>query len=175
MVDRISFSGLEPSLEQIANHHATVEEAIFEYFSLPSDKALARYTGVRLDEARGACLDEMSQMSAFAALSSIEAIMQMDYLERAYERRRDTLSRSMRALYQEKGARVSLEYDLVPRWREHTAIPTRIFSDLVGALQYRHWLAHGRYWTPKFGRKYDFYAVYELGVLLMEAMTGVPE
>lgn len=175
MADRISFSGLEQSLEQIANHYATVEEAVFEYFSLPSDKTLARYAGVTLVEARGACLDEMNQMSAFAALSSIEASMQMDYLVRTSKRRRDDLSRSMWALHQEKGSRVNLERDLIPRWREHTTIPKRIFSELVSVLQYRHWLAHGRWWTPKFGRTYDFYTVYEIGVLLMEVMAGVPK
>lgn len=172
MADRISFSGLAQSLEQIANHRATVEEAIFEYFLCPSDKLLARYTGMKVDEARRACQDDMNQMSAFAVLSSIEASMQMDYLRRGRDRRRDNLSRSMRALYRERGPRVNLERDLIPLWREHTSIPNRVFSDLVSALQYRHWLAHGRWWRPKFGREYDFFTVYTIGVLLMEGMAG---
>jgi hypothetical protein len=36
-----------------------------------------------------------------------------------------------------------------------------LIDDLIGAFGYRNWLAHGRYWIPKLGRKYDYESVYK--------------
>jgi hypothetical protein len=33
---------------------------------------------------------------------------------------------------------------------------------LRGALNFRHWIAHGRYWEPKLGRAYGFADIYNL-------------
>ena len=38
----------------------------------------------------------------------------------------------------------------------------KLIGDLRGAFRFRHWLAHGRYWNPKLGQKYDFVSVYSL-------------
>jgi len=39
---------------------------------------------------------------------------------------------------------------------------SKLINALQGAFKYRHWLAHGRYWVPKYGQKYDFDSVYVL-------------
>lgn len=38
--------------------------------------------------------------------------------------------------------------------------PNQIIGDVKRAFKYRHWLAHGRYWTPKLGQGYNYAAVY---------------
>jgi hypothetical protein len=37
-----------------------------------------------------------------------------------------------------------------------------LIGELRGAFRFRHWLAHGRYWTPKLGRRYNYEDVYAL-------------
>jgi len=37
-----------------------------------------------------------------------------------------------------------------------------MIGELRGAFKFRHWLAHGSYWPPKLGRRYDFTFVYSL-------------
>jgi len=35
----------------------------------------------------------------------------------------------------------------------------QIISEYISVLNYRHWLAHGRYWVPKLGRNFDLMTV----------------
>jgi hypothetical protein len=37
-----------------------------------------------------------------------------------------------------------------------------LIGELRSAFKFRNWLAHGRYWTPKLGRNYDFESLYLL-------------
>jgi hypothetical protein len=48
------------------------------------------------------------------------------------------------------------------------SVSDKVIGDLKGAFKYRHWLAHGRYWEPKLGQKYDYYSVY----ILAESIFG---
>ncbi len=56
-------------------------------------------------------LDEAGAASSLVVLASIEAAFQVDYLQRCYKKYRDQLSRSLRELYQTRGAKVSLLRD----------------------------------------------------------------
>ena len=97
-------------------------------------------------------------MDVFGAL---EAAFRIDYLHRCYRRGRDDVSRAFRNLYNDKGPRVSLEGDILAAWRQNSSVPRKVITDLTSAFKYRHWLAHGRYWNPRF-RKLDYEEVYML-------------
>jgi hypothetical protein len=43
-----------------------------------------------------------------------------------------------------------------------------IIGELRGAFKFRHWLAHGRYWKPKFGRRYDFNDIYTIADIALK-------
>lgn len=75
---------------------------------------------------------------------------------------KDSLSRAFRAIYKSRKTRVSLESDIFEAWIENSTGSRQLISELRGAFKFRHWLAHGRYWEPKLGRKYDFNFVYSL-------------
>jgi len=160
MVERLSFSHQELSLDEIAIYHTDVETALFDFFSGTSQALLDRYADVGREEARDRSLAELDYSSSLAVLSSVEAAVRLDYLRRAYDRWRDPLSKAMRKVYQRKGSRARLEEELIYLWGDVAALPKVLISGLLGAFQYRHWLAHGRYWTPKFGRQYDYVAVF---------------
>ncbi|MGX5188164.1 hypothetical protein ACWKT5_37085 [Streptomyces avermitilis] len=53
-----------------------------------------------------------------------------------------------------------LEVDILENWKAYRHDRKAVFSALLSALNYRHWMAHGRYWKPRLDRKYDFNTVY---------------
>ncbi len=59
------------------------------------------------------------------------------------------MSREFREIYKEKETRVSLEEEIFEVWKNNTTGSTKLISDLRGAFKFRHWMAQGRYWTPK--------------------------
>lgn len=150
---------------QVAEQHAVVEEAIHLYYTATNPGFATRfafYTQDEVLEERDERLDEAGAASAMMVLASIEAALRVDFLRRCHERHRDDLSRSFRALYQANGAHVRLSEDLLRAWKDHGGMTGRLVSDIRSAFDYRHWLAHGRYYVPKLGRTYDFPSVYNL-------------
>ena len=105
---------------------------------------------------------ELENTTIFMMLSSIEASFRIDYLKRVYKKSKDPLSREFRSIYRKKESKASLERDILALWKIQHPEYKVLISELIGAFKFRHWLAHGRYWTPKIGRKYDYAYVYEL-------------
>lgn len=93
-------------------------------------------------------------------IAAIEARFRMDYIVRATDKLKDDLSREFREIYKEKKEGVGLEDIILECWKKHHEDLKTHISFYVGALKYRHWLAHGRYWKPKLGQKYDYTSVY---------------
>ncbi|MDE2989773.1 MAG: hypothetical protein OXU21_01725 [Chloroflexota bacterium] len=149
----------------MAEHHAVVAEAIHLCYTKANPDFETRFAYLTEDEVlaeRDERMYEADAASALTVLASIEAAFRVDYLRRCYARYRDGLSRTLRALYQEQGARVSLSDDLLEAWKKHGAMTARLVGDVRSALGYRHWLAHGRYYVARLGRQYDFASVYNL-------------
>jgi hypothetical protein len=158
-----------PAIEAIADYHNDVERSLRFYFDEASPTFRTRFIGLRLDEALtardeliAARLEETDQRSAFFVLTRVEAAFRVDYELRCRKRMRDDLSRTFRALWKKQRNRVSLDEDIFEAWREHWPRLRQLVSELRGAFKFRHWLAHGRYWEPKLGKKYDFNFVYSL-------------
>ncbi|WDD93055.1 hypothetical protein Bsp3421_003101 [Burkholderia sp. FERM BP-3421] len=173
MANRVSFSGEELTLDEIAFHHTNVESALLEFFSGHSEAFLNRFAQSTPDEVREALkssLAELDYTSSMSVISAIEAAVRMDYFSRVYSRGRDPLSRAMRGVHRIKGNRASLEDDLIPQWREHSTVPSVLLSHAVSAFSFRHWIAHGRYWKPKLGAKYDYLTVFVIAEELFVAM-----
>lgn len=172
MADRVSFSSAEQTLDDIAIYYLDVQAGLFEFFSGNSQTLLQRYSGETIDEARDRAFAELDMTSSLSVLSSIEAAIRLDYLRRVYGRWRDPLSKSMKSLHQERENSARLEDDLIRLWREETNLSKDLLGELVGAFRYRHWLAHGRYWKPKLGRKYDYPSVFEIAQEFSVAMQA---
>lgn len=128
--------------------------------------------------ARRHALRELDYASALTTMSSVEATLRIDYLQRVYRRCRDPLSRAMRRLHQDKAHRVRLESDLIFLWKAELAMRDAMLKSLIEAFKYRHWLAHGRYWKLKLRRSLDFAAVYDIAdtfIAQVEASRGAIE
>jgi hypothetical protein len=170
MAERVSFSDQEQNLEEIAHHHADLQDAIFQHFSGSSPIAVNKYALEKLDEARDRCLSELDLTSSMSIMAAIEAAIRVDYLSRVYARWRDPLSRALKELHKAKKNRAKIDSDLIYLWREKTQVSKPLLAEVVAAFSYRHWLAHGRYWLPKLGRQYDYLTLYGIAQEFFDAM-----
>lgn len=173
MGKRVAFSGQQLSLIEIATHHKDVELALRNLYlkSSLSNPRLVGYTQKELYDEMKVRLEEEGLMLAMSVLAAVEAAFRIDYLQRVYDRKKDPLSRSFRDIHKQKGTRARLEDDILEGWRTKTTIPSTLISDLRSAFGYRHWIAHGRYWEPKFGRKFDYFSIHTLAE---QAASAVP-
>ncbi len=165
MGNRVSLSGENLGLDEIANHHMDVNDSLRNYFSVASPSYRQRFAGYAHQEV----VDELAirvleneKSSILTMLSALEAVFRIDYLQRCDRKQKDKLSRVFRDLHKKKGSRVGLEDEILGAWKDNTSVPAVLIGDIRGAFKYRHWLAHGRYWTPKLGQKYDYDSIYFL-------------
>lgn len=172
---RVSFSGLHVEPAEIAVHHNDLGASLRLYYSAASPTFTVRFAGYSNAEVVEELGDRVSQAEltsslAVLVLASLEAAFRIDYLQRCYRRGKDPVSRAFRRIYGEKHQWASLDEDIFGTWLNNTAVPRWIISELRGAFRFRHWLAHGRYWTPRF-RRYDFNDVF---VLADTALNSFP-
>jgi len=126
------------------------------------DRNYTALTKYELIEVFHSHIDELEKTVSMNILSNVEADFRIDYIIRTKRRLKDPVSRKLRELFKTKGEKISLENEILAIWKEEHPEFKGIISDLIGALKYRHWLAHGRYWTPKLGRIYDIATVYTI-------------
>lgn len=114
--------------------------------------------------------EELDDLASFALISAIEAILRIDYLKRVYVKKKDAVSRAFRKLYQEKRERVHLSEDILGVWVEKYPSCKSAIGDFRGAINFRDWVSHGRYWVPKIGREYRPESVFDIGYSLLNTI-----
>ena len=122
-------------------------------------------------------LDEADKQVCLFLIAGAEGAIRVDFFERVYEKRKDRVSRAFRDIYKSRcghnKTRVHLEEDILDTWASQSQLgkAKTAIGVFKGALKFRHWLAHGRWWAPKLGRRYDPVGVVEIVMGLLEA-TG---
>lgn len=157
----VSLSNEHLRLSEIFQHQQDVDHALRSYFknvNLHPDR-FAIFSPGEIQSDLEARLVEQDKLGGFSLLTAIEAAFRVDFWKRVQNKKRDDLSRAMRQLHKKYSFRVSLEDEIFEAWLENTSVSPGLIGDLKGAFRYRHWIAHGRYWTPKLGRRYDFYGL----------------
>ena len=152
---------LDPALQlaELLSYHQDIEASLRLYFSPSAPTFTARFVGKRPDEVESELksrLDESDIRSAFFVLTSLEAKFRVEFAFRCKKRLKDPLSKYFREVEKERKDTVRLDEDILQGWKRHESVSARDIGELRGAFKFRHWLAHGRYWTPKLGRNYDF-------------------
>ncbi|CAH0341804.1 hypothetical protein [Rhizobium sp. CECT 9324] len=171
MADRVAFSGDNQSISHIALHHSDLENALRAYFSFTSAQVSMRFIGYSKSDLTTELqerLNEIELSSSMAVLAAVEASFRIDYLQRCQQRRKDPISRAFREIYGHKQTHASLEDDIFGTWIDRFDGARVIIGELRGAFKFRHWLAHGRYWKPKFGRRYDFNDIYTIADIALK-------
>jgi hypothetical protein len=148
---------------EVAEYHNDVVASL-RYFSKTSPSFVStRYFGRPLGDVLAVRIEETDLRSAFFVLTALEAAFRIDYLYRCQRKMKDDLSRAFRVIYRDRAENASLDEHIFETWKERSSAPgPRLIGELRGAFNFRHYLAHGRYWEPKLGRKYDFSFMYSL-------------
>lgn len=169
MANRIlSKSNQQLNFKDIAEIYNYRENALKLYFSEDNDTYFESFVGYKKDEVIEELkyqILEAEKDACLNLLAAIEASFRLDYAIRCEEKDKTKISRRFRELFSEYEFKISLEEIIFEEWKESGLIKASTISDLKGAFKYRHWLAHGRYWTLKAGKqKYDFYDLYNLAL-----------
>ncbi len=151
------------TIVEIAEYHNDVVASLRHLSKYSPSFNSTRYFGRPLGEVLAARIEETDLRSAFFVLTALEAAFRIDYLYRCEKKMKDDLSRASRGIYRDREGNASLDNDIFETWKEKSSAPgPRLIGESRGAFKFRHWLAHGRYWEPKLGRKYDFNFIYSL-------------
>ncbi len=159
------------SLKDLAEYHADVVSSLRNYFGGATHlySRFIGYSSAEISNELALRLQETDLRSALAVMARIEAMFRIDYECRCQKRLKDNVSRAFRELRKSRHKRVRLDEDIFEVWLSHSFVERWIIGELRGAFKFRHWLAHGRYWVPKLGKKYDFTGIYLLAEMVLYA------
>ena len=115
---------------------------------------------------------ELELLTCFDLLAAAEAWLRIDFLRRVYDKRKDDLSKLFRGVYKEWGLKTNLSEHILQHWVHVNPSTKTIIGHFKSALGFRHWLAHGRYWTPKLGQIYDVNGVSLITAQLISELQG---
>ena len=178
MTRKVPLSGEQLSLSEINAYYDDVTAALKRYFHPTNgyyDEKFAGYSTTELKYELQARLEEIDRTSTLSVLSAIEAIFRIDYLERCYTKKKDPISRVFQQLYKKEGPRVSFEKHILFVWERESTGASIVIARLKDVFKYRHWLAHGRYWVLKTGKRnrYDYRDVFLLAETLINSFPFV--
>jgi hypothetical protein len=170
MADKLSKSNQHLDKDDIAEMFLYRKKSLVLFFSEQNPDFYNTFIGLTSKELREELayhLSEIEKDACLNLLASIEAIFRLDYAIRCEEKDKAKISRKFRSLFADYQYRIPLEEEIFEEWKKVAGIKNSTIAFLKGAFKYRHWLAHGRYWTLKAGKKqYDFYELYKLATEL---------
>lgn len=157
----------------IYNHQRDVRCALGFWFGEPDPRLEDFYLGetaTSLNAILKERREEADVWASFSLLADTEAAFRTDYLHRIKNgKRRSKADLPFIQLHQRvKGnsgkGNPRFEDDLLDTWRKVVSdkVTKQRLSRLKKFFQWRHWIAHGRYWSPKFGAKVDYDLVCDL-------------
>ncbi len=172
-------SGEELSLIRIWEWYEETEQAINLYQQevinglISGERVSETFSSMTRKEVKQYFSDHKKELEHIVSLNiiaSTEASLRVDYLRRALrgKRKKNKIDNKFKELYEKQGTRVSLRDEILEAWKEVHPDCTEAIGDFRGALNVRDWLAHGRYWIPRFGRKYNVTLVFNISKNLFE-------
>lgn len=114
---------------------------------------------------------ELDYLVSLNLIASAEASLKLDYFKRVNRKPRSKIDKALQEIYVAKAERISLEADLLGTWKTVKPACQKIISEFLGVLKLRHWLAHGRYWNAKLGRRYSSIEVYQIASDLLACLS----
>lgn len=158
MAKKNLFNDARPSYESIVEHHSAVEEALRQYFS-PGNSAFVSMSAPELSEALDRELEFQEQQNVLTLVAFLEATFRVDYLSRKDRKLKDDLSKALIKVFNRRRQKASLADDIIKTWLRQGTLTHAEYFHIDRSFKFRHWLAHGQYWSPTEMLKRDFYEV----------------
>jgi hypothetical protein len=142
--------------------------------SLPPPVEFIGMTRDEVDEHFNYLKEKLEMMISLRLLSATDACICVDFIHRTEERKKDKLSKSLVELKKEKTRRnLDIKLDEILKiWRREIPALKKQLDVFSLLLEFRHWLAHGCYWTPKFGRKRSPEEIYPIVSTLVASIES---
>jgi hypothetical protein len=178
----VSISKHRVSLSEIWSFYSACRSSLFAERSavlatmLDGGKIPEEFLGMsrkEVEECFSQYLDELELLISLDLLASAEATIRSDYYLRAQQRLKDSISLKYREVHKKKNPpkRPDLYKDLLSIWMRFRPELQRVINEFNSAFRFRHWIAHGRYWVFKSGRRYSPEDVYAITEELLKAMS----
>jgi hypothetical protein len=135
----------------------------------PHESQFVGLTQTEVEEFFEAQRERLELLIMFDLIATTEAILRSEFSARVEARKKDSLSRRFRGIYQVRADRIRLDEDILGAMREE-GVPANVVGAFRGALKLRHWLAHGKQWHPKLGRGYDPGDVFDISRALIDSI-----
>jgi hypothetical protein len=141
------------SLEQLELYDEDAKASLRHYFNsilrgeiVPESKM--HLTEDEIRELLRRSLDETDARSSLILITFIEAQFRLHYQRRSKIQRKISAEvKNKHGAANKKIERPSLEDDLFEAWKKILPGESRFFGCLKTIFRYRHWMAHGRYFT----------------------------
>lgn len=114
---------------------------------------------------------QLELLTMFEILATTEAVLRIEVRSRVTGRKKDPLSRRFRNLHKAKGDRIRLDEDILTAMKDE-GVSASAVAAFRSTLKLRHWLAHGRHWTPKLGCQYAPGDVYDISRVLIDSIPA---
>ncbi|NPV02786.1 MAG: hypothetical protein HPY53_15550 [Brevinematales bacterium] len=173
MPKRFTPSNENQKITEIADLRNLSLSATRLYFSLKNPNYKIDFVSLTIDEVqekKGVVENELEIDFCLNLLSSFEAVLRIDYAFRCQNRKRDELSRYFRNYYKNYGLKVNFEEIILHGWKMYFLDVKNEINFIITAFQYRHWIAHGRYWVYN-KKRYDFDDLY---IVIERIMNSIP-
>lgn len=155
------------SLEALAAYQAAV---LSNPTAVPSLLGLIRQ---EVDQALADTRRELDDQVTMALIASYEAVLRTDFWAWVSRTRKGGLRSKFRALEQRYGDKVPLE-EILEKWASVTG-KTEAVGRMAQLVKYRHWLAHGRYWTQKSGIRPTPEQAWDTGTVVFAVLPGLED
>ena len=117
-----------------------------------------QFLGKTPDEVRRIYLrkkEELDIIACFTLLTKIESQFQNYYRNVLSRKIKNKILRQFFQIINKKTKRPDLIDDIVNQWIKQFPQHNQIIDGLKSIYGFRHWVAHGRYWTQNIGRQID--------------------
>lgn len=158
MAKIISFSNQHSKIENVEYYYFHSSKSLDLYFN-KNNTYFTGYSSSELKDELKENIEILDRMCSLEMLAMLEARFRMDYIYRCVHKKKDKLSLVLRTIYQEKQKKASLPDEILFSWKAVYPEHKKEIDRFKNALNYRHWLAHGRYWEPRLAQEYDYLSI----------------
>ena len=157
------------SLAVIDEYYSSVREAIrTKYSDTLNINYLADFFGRSsrsVEEERDKAYEELEKEATLCLLSYMESVFRTDFIMRCELKKKDKLAMLFRKTYSPSKRKYQYGFKdvVISSWKEVHPSKTDTFNRILEMMEFRNWLAHGRYWAFKDNlNKYTYEAVHSV-------------
>ena len=138
------------TLAEVATYYDSTLAAIDEYYNpTGTNPALIGLSKKEVKTKREKLLRELSIECGMMLMSAVEAAFRTDFVLRCRKSRKEQIDYDFKRVLEgvKELYHVRIREDLIDRWAKEYPADKHCFSLLKNRLDYRNWVAHGRYWN----------------------------